>query len=396
MKILIVSPTIYEEKTLNKNKRVIGLGVMLKDIFFHVSKSLDCVFFSTSETINSKKIGNMKIYSNLSHGKISFITFTNIFLALRLFINGVDIHTIKNKLLTYNAKRKFKKIISKEKPNCINYHDLGDLNCELIEYGRSLNIKQIITLHLYIGKNATYPEYKKLQKNENDILFKSDLKISVVSTGMKNRILKDYPQINEKDIKVIVNGTNIGLKDNTQALNIQSKKLLLCIGNITPRKNQTQIVRAISKMEMKERNKFEIYFLGADHENIITSEIEKHECQDCLKYIGKVSLKEMETYYQKASATITVSLNEGFGLTIIEGFSYGLPAIINSDLDSFYDIYNPSSCIAIKDRTDESLIESINQLISTKWNKKDILNNATRFQMNNVAKEYIKMYKEWG
>ena len=102
----------------------------------------------------------------------------------------------------------------------------------------------------------------------------------------------------------------------------------------------------------------------------------------------------MGKYYSKADYTITVSLNEGFGLTIVEGFVYGLPAILYNDLDSYEDIYDEKSCLTIVQRDDNALARALESAVNMRyaWDRDYIREYSKKFSMKEVGEKYIEMF----
>lgn len=173
-----------------------------------------------------------------------------------------------------------------------------------------------------------------------------------------------------------------------------SRKKILCIGTVSERKNQIQIVNAVNLMNEEERKALQNVFLGEDDKGMFRKEISNANCGEALIFAGKVTLREMETYYQKAFGTITTSYNEGFGLTVIEGYSKGIPALFFSDLDSADDLYSPDVAISIKARTNKALKDAIIKFVNCNWNKNLIVDFAQRFSMKPVFDKYVDMYNE--
>lgn len=173
-----------------------------------------------------------------------------------------------------------------------------------------------------------------------------------------------------------------------------SRKKILCIGTVSERKNQIQIVNAVKLMNEEEKKALQIVFLGEDDKGMLRKEISNANCGEALLFAGKVTLKEMETFYQNAFGTITTSYNDGFGLTVIEGYSKGIPALFFSDLDSANDLYSPDVAISIKARTDRALKDAIIEFVNCNWNKNLIIDFAQRFSMKPVFDKYVYMYNE--
>ena len=217
---------------------------------------------------------------------------------------------------------------------------------------------------------------------------------------MKKRMLADYSSLSAKNVFLTMNGTSFA--QSTSSSNsmffsntlVPEKKIILCIGNVMERKNQTQLIRAVSKMKKDERRQFVIYFLGSDPKGILLKTIQNLKCEDVCVYKGKVRTDEICDYYQRAFAVITTTFCEGFGLTIIEGYSYGKPAIIPYDIDSFSDLYSPDCSISINGREDNDICNAILSCISKNWDSKTIIKKSQTYSMKKCGESYINMYNK--
>lgn len=393
-RVLLVSSQLHDENVVSKGN-ITGLAIILNDIFHKCQNRINCYFFLTGSHL---KGDNNRIYTFTKFNKyMHALHFYMLYKLIRGILCGESLHEIKNEIKRCIELKEMKAILKTISPDIINFHDLDDSNKELIRYCHKEKYRCIVTIHLYMGKTGDSSEYRKLQKNENDIFTLNGLFYSVVSTGMKKRILTDYPKIPSDHIYVIVNSSNIKYSQtipHNLNLSVGMKKILLCIGRICERKNQMQIVRVVSTMSKQNRKDFEIWFIGEDKDSVLQNNISAYGVQDTLKCIGKIPFDEMGKYYQSAFGTISVSKNEGFGLTILEGYSYGLPALFFEDIDSYPDIYDPHICLAVKDRSDICLGEAIIRFINTFWDTHKIKSFSSRFSMDAVADRYVEMYQD--
>ena len=391
LRILVVAGQIYDEDYVMAGGHVTGLAVMLKDIYNGVSEKADCRILVTNIPLLSHKVGKMEIVSAFN-GKAMYLQF-GIAAVLNFIIDILKYRSIrksKDKLLERKSRSLFIDLLTQWKPAVVNFHDFSYVNSQYIRECLARGIKCVVTLHLYVGKDSKSYGYDNLKTNEEDIMPIDGIYYSVVSSGIKKRILKDYPNIHPDNIYVIVNGSNF---IDTPRKVVQRKKLL-CIGSVCERKNQIQIVRAVKLMTEEERSKLQIIFLGEDFKGKLTKAIKIAKCGDSLLFKGKVPLSEMESIYENAFGTITTSLNEGFGLTIIEGYSRGIPGMFYKDLDSFEDLYSPRVAIGVSDHSDVTLKNSILGFISKEWNSEEIIDFSKRFSMKPVYDKYINMYRE--
>ena len=103
--------------------------------------------------------------------------------------------------------------------------------------------------------------------------------------------------------------------------------------------------------------------------------------------------KEIEKILQVADLNIVASLDEGFGLSIIEAYAYGVPTVTFSDLDAITDLYEANAMILVEKRNTESLAEGMKTALEKKWNKLEIEKFGKRFSIETMAKQYVDIYK---
>ena len=88
-----------------------------------------------------------------------------------------------------------------------------------------------------------------------------------------------------------------------------------------------------------------------------------------------------------------MSLSEGFGLSLIEGMHFGLPSMSFTDVDAYEDIYAPEAMVGVAEHTDEAVAKGLEILLTNKWNKEQIRSYSKKFESENMAKQYVNVYK---
>lgn len=393
-RILVVVGQIYDEEYVRLGGHVNGLAVMVRDIYRGVSEHVDCKVLVTEAHIPSHTDGRVSIVSMPKRQPYSLLSMARDVLFLLPKIVGGGIEKARTELWVRKTKRFLLKVIDEWKPQVVNFHDLSYINMRCIEDCLNKGVRCVVTLHLYIGKDGLSHGYEQLRSHEQHVMTMPGVYYSVVSTGMKRRILNDYPEIPENNIYVIVNGSNFVDRIGSCRENVTERKKLLCIGSVSERKNQLQIIRAVKLMTEEERRPVQIVFVGSDNDERIVTAIREAQCGDTLLFKGKVPLSEMDRLYAQAFGTITTSLNEGFGLTVIEGYSRGLPAIFFADLDSYEDLYSPDVAMAITNHSDEAVKDAILSFINKDWDIEGICSFSKRYSMQPVYDKYVAMYEE--
>lgn len=395
MKVLVVASSVYTKSLPNGS--ITGLAVMVRDIYDEVSKHCDVVLWASQAVLPQETVSDTFLI--LSSGVKSWskgIRIRDVFKAFghtQFSVRGMkaDLRKIAHKRLQH---KEFRRIVNEVKPDIVSFHDFDDLNTELMQYCHQQGIKAVITNHLYIGHAEGCSNYDYSRRNEKILLSQPELKVSVISTGMKRRMMQDYPTLKSENVYITLDGTSFMASDLPHKKEEGQRKILLCVANVMERKNQIQLVRSLSLFDKEYRNRFVVYFLGSDPKGMLVKAIEQYRCADVAVYKGKVRPKEMTDYYSNAFATITTTLCEGFGLTMIEGYAYGLPAILPNDIDSFDDIYDEKCAVAINGRKDEDIVAAIKQCLDTEWDTEFIKARSQQFTMDKVAAEYVDVYKD--
>lgn len=228
---------------------------------------------------------------------------------------------------------------------------------------------------------------------------------------MKNRIEKNYLMHTADNITVITNGTHIpdihkidDKDDIRRKYNLSDTcKICVVIGSIMERKNQIQIVEAFAQLDEDIRENCAVFMCGRDMlEGAVEKRISELGCEKRIFTLGFVSHKEIEKILQVADLNIVASLDEGFGLSIIEAYAYGVPTVTFSDLDAITDLYEANAMILVEKRNTESLAERnlntvvkfLNRALSREWNKLEIEEFGKRFSIETMAKQYVDIYKK--
>lgn len=405
MKIMFLASylTILDDKNFTKN--ITGYGYMVKDIADYVSRtgvSIDVI--TTSAITKGRKHQSFTILKR---------TWRDILLHLKPYYFQKTLQLIKMyhpscsrmiKMLYYALSAGHVEHILK----CGNYdmvhiHGIGFGPKSYIDCCEKLGIKYVVTLHgLNSFSDSVQMECgeKKFEKDFLQCAYENNIPITLISTGMLNDI-KDYLGVHGeiKYFQVIPNGTDISEKtcvlDIRQKYEINgNKKIMLCIGNLSKRKNQVQVVRAYALLPEEIKSRLCILFLGKDATN---GEVKHKICELCLEHnlilCGNVSKYEIGSYYKQADYTVLASISEGFGLSIIEGFVYGLPNLTYADLDAIEDLFDEQAMLVIAERCDETLMEGMTQMLSKDWDRKYIKQHAKKFSLECMAQEYVSFYR---
>jgi len=102
---------------------------------------------------------------------------------------------------------------------------------------------------------------------------------------------------------------------------------ILCVGNIRRNKGQMHLLHAMEYI----KHDFEITFVGLVKEKEYMDRLQEYiltkGISDKVRFTGFLAGQELSEEYEKADIFVSPTLKEGFGLTVLEAMSHGLPVI---------------------------------------------------------------------
>ena len=400
MKVLFAVPYIYDKNYKEFTNNSTGLGIILTEIYAQVAKSNDAYLISHVLT--------------KGHGNILRHTLWSIFrhLCWKDLAQGIQwACKYKQKLfgriryLYYCINKGYiRYAIRKLQPDVVHIHGVG-LPCKLyVEVCQELDIKYVVTLHGLIGlsESVRTPQWNK--DHEKELLLeceKHNVPVTVISTGIKERIEKHYLGAPSRSITVVPNGTNVKPTNSLPETDIrkvyhipENAKIAVSVGSVYGNKNQIQIVEAMPLVRQNAKKDLYVFFCGKDCTNgAVQRRIEELDLTDHVFMLGFVPREQMGSMYAQADFNILASINEGFGLGIIEAFVYGLPSVTFADLDAIPDLYDEKAMLLCQDRSTEALADTMCQALGKAWNKKEIMEHSKKFSLEQVAKNYQLVYE---
>lgn len=214
---------------------------------------------------------------------------------------------------------------------------------------RRKNLKTVVTIHDLAFK--IFPEHfpksdlRRLNFLTDLAIRKSD-KIIAVSQSTKNDILKFYPEIKSKKIKVIYHGFDQELfsknipqekvEEILKSYNLIPKSYIIFVGAIQPRKNLTELIKAFEVFKQKTGSDTKLVLAGEKAwmwqgtQNLAS----QSPCKEDIIITGKLKFDDLSALLTNAGVYVLPSLYEGFGMPILEAFAAKVPAILaqNSSL----------------------------------------------------------------
>lgn len=408
MKIMILAPYIYDKDMPEFSINKTGFGIMVNDIVKSIAEIEEVELVTRVITdARRKHDGKYKLISHTWKQVIMSAKIGDWAMSIKVFFATKG--TLKDKLrkMFYCLDRGYvRKCIMTSNPDVVHIHGIGSITRSYIEICEELQQKYMVTLHGLIGLNESVKvseDERNIEKNFLRYADEKNIPVSVISSGMKNRIEKNYLMHTADNITVITNGTHIpdihkidDKDDIRRKYNLSDTcKICVVIGSIMERKNQIQIVEAFAQLDEDIRENCAVFMCGRDMlEGAVEKRISELGCEKRIFTLGFVSHKEIEKILQVADLNIVASLDEGFGLSIIEAYAYGVPTVTFSDLDAITDLYEANAMILVEKRNTESLAEGMKTALEKKWNKEEIRNYSRNFSIENMAALYLESYKK--
>lgn len=252
----------------NRWKSTGGIG----RFYNNVIKCLDCKITKTSERLSPfNPLGHVEIYCSSYYRDIDVV-----------FTPGVN------------------PPICTGKPYVFTIHDIIPIDCPK---------------ETDIVKQLYFNNVLKLAAHEAECVL-------TVSEYSKQKIL-DWIDIESE--KVIVVGNAVGEQFNPYGpVNKTERPYILYVGNKKPHKNVCAAVRAYAESGVQER--VDMRLTGSPTNDILEIANETG-VRESIVFEGFISEKELPMYYRGAIALAHASVQEGFGLPILESMACGTPVI---------------------------------------------------------------------
>lgn len=401
MKVLFVTPYIYAPDFDEHSKNKTGFGIMVHDISNAVSRLSNEVLVTT-HTFGPKRICDgfsiteNSLFKNLIHGR-----YKGLFKFIKnLKKSNIPLKAVIKNLYYYLNLGYIEYLIKTEKPDIVHIHGCSSVLNEITEVCRKHNVKFIVTLHGLLQDDPAAGEY--LKQIEREFIRNSSVEnipVTVISSRMKERFLSEYYGADSNEnVAVITNAIDVSHKKNT--FNLRGKlgvgentRIILSVGNICKLKNQIQTVKAFSLLPSALKENTVLVLVGAARDGYsISEDIDSLGLSDKVFCVGFVPRDELNNYYSAADITVTASITEGFGIPIIEGYVYGVPCVTFADLDAVPDVFDESAMLLCRERSDETLAETINKALNTQWDKDKIKSHAEKYSLEAMAQKYQQMY----
>ncbi|PWT92210.1 MAG: hypothetical protein C5B54_03915 [Acidobacteria bacterium] len=167
---------------------------------------------------------------------------------------------------------------------------------------------------------------------------------------------------------------------------------ILHIGGADPQKNQQAVLTAFALLCQDHSFKHDLVLVGSHHlPTQLAIETRVHR----LSHLSRANLRSV---LEKASLLLFPSLQEGFGLPILEAMSCGVPVIV-SNIPAIQEtagdaalLVDPTNCV--------QLAQAANQILRNRTNRQQLQqlgkSRVQQFDWRHTAEQTMTIYKQFG
>ena len=265
-----------------------------------------------------------------------------------------------------------------KKQNIDIYHGLSG------ELPFNKKVKSIVTIHDLLF--LKYPQfYKPIDRLIYTIKTKQSCKtakkIIAISHQTKLDIIKFF-NIPENKIEVIYQSCSMNFINNNHPQNLidkfkLKKPYLLYVGTIEERKNLIFLLKAI-----KENKEWNLICIGKkkNYFKKVSQYIQQNNLKKQVRFIDVLNEKELSLIYQKSRGLVYPSIDEGFGIPILEAM-YSKTPVITSNKSIFKEVCGINSYYF-----EENELTSLKNQIKKIWEDSNERDNRIKINLNYVQK----------
>ena len=283
-------------------------------------------------------------------------------------------------------------------PNSMSFNQLGLLRA-FLQHPVDVFFTAVHTVPLLLGKRPKLVpmihglEYKKDRKSKVQILglnffahqtIRKAVKVLVPSTYTKKAILASNWGTADNKIEVVAEGVSeifykrsgFEIQKAKNKYGIGAEEYLVSVSTIQPRKNYAKLIEAFALLKKELTNPLKLVICGKtgwDYQDVLESP-EKFGVKNDVIFAGRVDDADLPYLLSGAKAFVSTSLEEGFGLPLLEAMACETPCAV-SKIDPFVEIaqdfayyFDPSSAKDIK--------ASLLKLLTAGENNESMVQNA--------------------
>lgn len=402
MKVLELAPYAFVEGHPYGSRNTSGLAYMIRSVCDMVStrnevRILTQSIFTREQKVNGWLLIKRTLTTVLLHFKWRYFR-------LFLIMRKREKHVNMLRLLLYCVSAgQVEDYIRKWNPDVVHIHGIGPQTLPFYVAASRCNARVVTTLHGLLSFHNIVPvpeSVKSLESHFIEMCLRNDYSMTVISTGMKSKILDRY-QVKGDNITVIPNCFRMVDYEIAKSFHDNGVKRIICVGALYPLKNQIQVIRVLPKVQHIFRENYKVTLdLVGDGEKMLEWKtfVEDNNIEN-VSFRGRQPQQEVFRTITQSDLLVFPSIEEGFGIPIIEAYNCGTPVVTFADLDAASDIADEDCCIFASNRSDEALVEAIVDALTKEWNGEKIKAYSQKFSISQTAVKYCEAlcvsHREW-
>ena len=203
----------------------------------------------------------------------------------------------------------------------------------------------------------------------NLILAISNFSRSDLIRYLSAQVSEGTPRLQERIIACELPGEFKGSKRNVtkSAAGALEEISILCVSTIEPRKNHLALLRAFELLQNKNPDrKIILTFVGGAPFPELAEKIEEiGKSISGFRWLKKVDDEALDILYQDSDFTVYPSIEEGFGLPILESIWYGRPCIC-SNAGAMLEVAQGGGCLLVDVHSPEKIMLAMDRLMNDK------------------------------
>ncbi len=185
-------------------------------------------------------------------------------------------------------------------------------------------------------------------------------------------------------------------KDEAVPVNENLKPYFFFIGKVKYRKNVHGIVSAFIRFKKRMSSNCQLVIAGdygGSYYEKIQEDIKEAGLEQNVHFVGYTVKGALYAYYKNALACVFPSINEGFGMPIVEAMSLGTP-VITSNISSMAEVADDAALLVDPHNVD-AISEAMERIYNGEALRTELItkgkDRATIFSWPKAAREYIRV-----
>lgn len=207
------------------------------------------------------------------------------------------------------------------------------------------------------------------------------------------------PSVKKNIYSKVINNAVDGRLFKFRKKNAENVIKLLFLSRIVPRKGLKYLLDSLKKIINKNENiRLMVVGTGSEEEKM-KNYVKNNGLRKYVEFVGYVKDDKKSEYYQKSDIFCVPHVNEGFGITLLEAMSCGLP-IVGFKNDAYKEVLKnyPYKKFLVTPKSVSQLTKALENLINNEVVRKKItqweLKESKKYRWDKVAKETEELYYE--